>query len=46
MSENKLLNNLQSIDFEEIIKNPLKNDKTHVQNLLQHICHNPTLREL
>jgi hypothetical protein len=38
MSEHKLLNNLQSIDFDEIIKNLQNiNDKTYVQNLLHHI---------
>ncbi len=33
MSEHKLLNNLQSTDFDEIIKNLQNiNDKTYVQN--------------
>jgi hypothetical protein len=38
MNEHNLLNNLQSIDFDEIIKNLQNiNDKTYVQNILHHI---------
>jgi uncharacterized ParB-like nuclease family protein len=38
MSEHELLNNVQSIDFDEIIKNLQNiNDKTYVQNLLHHV---------
>ncbi len=38
INERELLNKLQSIDFDEIIKNPQNiNEKTNVQNLLRHI---------
>jgi hypothetical protein len=38
MNDHELLNNLQSIDFDKIIKDPQNiNDKTYVQNLLCHI---------
>jgi hypothetical protein len=38
MSEHNLLNNLQSIDFDKIIKKLQHiNDKTYVQNILHHI---------